>query len=133
MDLDGGTIHELSYTPGSQPPTSVAKVTPTSGAAPLTVSFDGTGSSDPQSETLSYAWNFGDGTTSTAVSGTHTYTAAGTYTADLDGDGHRGAHGLLVCGRQGSWSGQREDHQPEGERQEPDRDGTHEVPRRRPA
>ena len=83
VDMDGGAIHELSYTTGSVPPTAVAKVTPTSGPAPLAVSFDGTGSSDPQSQPLTYSWNFGDGTTSTAASGTHTYATAGTYSAKL--------------------------------------------------
>ncbi len=43
VDMDGGKIHQLSYVPGSQPPTAVAKVTPTSGPTPLTVSYDGTG------------------------------------------------------------------------------------------
>jgi glucose/arabinose dehydrogenase len=83
VDMDGGAIHELSYTTGSVPPSAVAQVTPTSGPAPLTVSYNGTGSSDPQGEPLTYAWNFGDGTTSTSASGTHTYTAPGTYTAQL--------------------------------------------------
>ena len=83
VDMDGGNIHGLSYVPGSQPPTAVAKVTPTSGPTPLTVSYDGTASTDPQSETLTYSWNFGDGTTSTAASGTHTYANPGSYTAKL--------------------------------------------------
>ena len=36
-----------STPPANQPPTAVATATPTTGAAPLTVNFDGTGSSDP--------------------------------------------------------------------------------------
>ncbi len=83
VDMDGGNIHRLSYVPGSQPPTAVAKVTPTSGPTPLTVSYDGTASSDPQAETLSYSWDFGDGTTSTSATGTHTYANPGSYTAKL--------------------------------------------------
>ncbi|HEX4433107.1 MAG TPA: PQQ-dependent sugar dehydrogenase [Frankiaceae bacterium] len=83
VDMDAGAIHRLSYTTGSVPPTAVAKVTPASGPAPLTVSFNSAGSSDPQGLALSYSWNFGDGTTSTSASGTHTYTAAGSYTAKL--------------------------------------------------
>ncbi len=81
--LDGGAIHQLSYTPGNAPPTAVAKVTPASGQAPLTVSFTGSGSTDPEKGALKFAWNFGDGTTSTAVSGTHVYVKAGTYTPTL--------------------------------------------------
>jgi PKD repeat protein len=47
------------------------------------VSFSGAGSSDPQGETLTYAWNFGDNGTGTGVSPTHTYTTPGTYTVSL--------------------------------------------------
>ncbi len=83
VDMDGGKIHELEYTPGSQPPTAVAKVTPTSGPTPLTVSFNGTSSSDPQGEALTYSWSFGDGTTSSSPTGTHTYSTPGNYTAKL--------------------------------------------------
>jgi PKD repeat protein len=52
----------------------------------LACSFDGTASSDPDlSDTLSYAWSFGDGTTDTSTGAivNHTYAAAGTYTAGL--------------------------------------------------
>ncbi len=48
---------------------------------PLT--FNGSGSSDPQGETLSYSWNFGDNTTGTGVAPTHTYTGAGTFKVTL--------------------------------------------------
>lgn len=54
------------------------------------VGFDATGSYDPDGSLVSYAWDFGDGTTSTDVSSLHTYDAAGTYTVTLtvtDDDG----------------------------------------------
>ena len=38
---------------------------------------------DPEGGALTYAWDFGDGTTSTAANPTHTYTTNGTYTATL--------------------------------------------------
>jgi PKD repeat protein len=47
------------------------------------VSFSGAGSSDPQGEALTYAWNFGDNGTGTGVTPTHIYAAAGTYTVTL--------------------------------------------------
>jgi PKD repeat protein len=66
------------------PPIAVATVNATSGTAPLTVTFSGTGSSDPDGDVLNYRWNFGDGTAeSTAPSPSHTYTGAGNYTATL--------------------------------------------------
>lgn len=64
-------------------PIASAAVTPSTGNAPLTVTFDGTGSIDPDGDAIDYSWDFGDGTTSTAKSGTHTYTSAGNYTVSL--------------------------------------------------
>jgi len=55
------------------------------------VSFDGTGSSDPNGDALTYAWNFGDGNTGTGAMPSHTYTAPGTYYVNLrvtDPDGN---------------------------------------------
>ncbi len=50
----------------------------------LTVQFDGSGSSTSDGSTInSYTWNFGDGTTATGVSVSHTYAAAGKYTVTL--------------------------------------------------
>jgi PKD repeat protein len=52
--------------------------------APLTVSFDATGSTDSQGYRITgYTWNFGDGTTGTGPAVTHTYTFPGTYTVTL--------------------------------------------------
>jgi PKD repeat protein len=67
-------------------PVAVATATPTSGTAPLTVQFSGTGSSDPDGTPLSYAWDLdGDGAfdDSTSVSPSFTYLSAGTVTATL--------------------------------------------------
>jgi PKD repeat protein len=87
VDFDSGTIRRISYTAANQPPTAIATATPTSGAPPLTVNFDGSQSSDPDpSDTLSYAWDLdGDGAydDSTAVRPTFTYTSSGTYIAGL--------------------------------------------------
>jgi PKD repeat protein len=47
------------------------------------VSFSGSGSTDPQGEALTYAWNFGDSTTAIGVSPSHTYATPGTYNVTL--------------------------------------------------
>ncbi len=82
-----GAIRELVYQ--SQTPTARASASPTSGAVPLQVNFDGTLSSDPDGDSLTYRWDFGDGATSSAAKPTHVYTQAGPVTARLTvDDGH---------------------------------------------
>jgi PKD repeat protein len=69
--------------PVNQPPVAVASGAPTNGPAPLAVSFSSAGSYDPEGAALSYAWTFGDGTTSTAANPSHTYQNPGSYSAQL--------------------------------------------------
>ncbi|MCW8129499.1 MAG: tandem-95 repeat protein [Planctomycetota bacterium] len=64
-------------------PLAAISAAPTSGVAPLTVSFSASGSSDPDGSIVSYAWDFGDGQTATGVTATHVYAASGTFTATL--------------------------------------------------
>src|SRR6185437_9917075 len=66
---------------GATPLSATAKGTPSTGNAPLTVSF--TGSATGGKAPYSYSWNFGDGSTSTAQNPSHTYNAACTCTATL--------------------------------------------------
>ncbi len=71
-------------------PVASFTATPTSGKAPLPVAFDGSASSDTDGTIVSYAWDFGDGTTSTGITTTHTYTIGGTFSPQLtvtDDDG----------------------------------------------
>jgi PKD repeat protein len=86
VDFGGGTIRRIEYVSTNRAPTAVAQATPTTGSAPLTVAFDGTESSDPDLDTLTYAWDLdGDGAfdDSTAAQPTFTYTSQGSYTATL--------------------------------------------------
>ncbi|MDX6673270.1 MAG: hypothetical protein QOH11_688, partial [Solirubrobacteraceae bacterium] len=87
-----GSVNEWVYTPGNGPPVPDASATPTSGPHPLVVKFTGSGSTDPDNDTLAYDWDFGDGSAhSTQADPSHTYAADGTYTARLrvnDGHGH---------------------------------------------
>jgi hypothetical protein len=91
-NFDGGEIRRISY--ANNPPNAVATANPTSGPAPLTVQFNGSGSSDPDGDALSYSWDLnGDGTygDSTAANPSFTYTAAGTFSVTLRVTDARGA------------------------------------------
>lgn len=61
------------------------------GAAPLEVRFDASASNDPDGNIVSYEWAFGDGSTGSGQTTTHTYGAAGSYTPNLTVTDNRGA------------------------------------------
>jgi glucose/arabinose dehydrogenase/PKD repeat protein len=85
-DFQGGASGAVRKIRFLGPPTAVAAATPTSGTAPLTVGFDGGGSSDPQGDPLTYAWDLdGDGAfdDATGVTASWTYQQPGTYTPAL--------------------------------------------------
>ncbi|WP_459800432.1 carbohydrate-binding protein [Herbidospora sp. RD11066] len=88
--LDYGTgnnnqaLYRIEYIgQANRNPIARASSDKTSGAAPLTVGFSSSGSSDPEGGSLSYSWNFGDGTSSTSANPSKTYSANGSYTATL--------------------------------------------------
>jgi PKD repeat protein len=77
----GDPLEDL-WIQGTTPLTAKATATPTTGNAPLGVSF--TGSATGGTAPYSYSWDFGDGSaTSTAQNPSHTYNSAGTFTATL--------------------------------------------------
>ena len=103
VDIGGGTIRRIKYTAGAnQPPVAVATANPTSGDIGMTVSFDGSGSSDPNGDPLTYAWDLdGDGgfDDSTAAKPTWTYNAAGSYRVSLrvsDGRGGTATDAITI-------------------------------------
>jgi PKD repeat protein len=90
--LNGGEVRRIAFVgSANRAPTASMSADPTSGPAPLAVSFDGRASTDPDGDPLSFTWNFGDGSAKATGSTTgHNY-AAGTYTATLTvRDGHGG-------------------------------------------
>lgn len=64
-------------------PTATMVATPSTGAAPLSVAFDGSQSSVVGGTIASWSWTFGDGTTATGPAVTKVYTTPGVYTATL--------------------------------------------------
>ena len=69
--------------PEDKPLIAVIECSPTSGSAPLVVSFDASDSYAPQYPIGLYEWNFGDGGMATGVAPTHTYLEPGNYTVTL--------------------------------------------------
>lgn len=68
----------------SQPPVAVLSAAPTSGVAPLQVSFSSAGSNDPDGSIARIEWIFGDGSAPVlAASSSHSYATPGNYTATL--------------------------------------------------
>ena len=101
-DFDGGTIRRIRYFASNQPPTAVAQATPTSGDAPLLVSFDARSSTDPEGGALTYAWDLdGDGQYDDSASATpsRTYTQGGVVTVGLrvaDPDGASDTDSIVI-------------------------------------
>ena len=67
----------------NQSPTASFTANPTSGVAPLEVSFNASNSSDSDGSIISYTWNFGDGSNGSGVTTSHIYENAGDYTVQL--------------------------------------------------
>ncbi len=63
--------------------TASIKASTTSGSSPLTVSFSATLSGGGTKDAYTYAWNFGDGSTSTTASPQHVFSTPKTYTVSL--------------------------------------------------
>jgi hypothetical protein len=79
---DSETIH-IAVTVTNQPPVANAGGT-YFGATNRPLQFSSAGTSDPDiGQTLSYAWDFGDGATATGPSPMHTYLAPGNFIATL--------------------------------------------------
>lgn len=66
---------------------------PYTGAAGAAIAFSSAGSTDSDGSIASYAWDFGDGGSSTLANPGHIYAAAGSYTATLTVTDNQGATG----------------------------------------
>ncbi len=90
--------------PGSNArPTASFVSSDTTGPAPLSVSFDASGSSDADGNVVAYGWDFGTGDTGTGVTTSHVYAQPGSYVARLtvtDDDGATASAtvGIVVTG-----------------------------------
>jgi glucose/arabinose dehydrogenase len=102
VDHAGGTIRRITYSSDNGAPSAVAQADQTDGSTPLTVHFDGTGSTDPNGDALSYEWDLdGDGVfdDSTDARPTFTYMQGGAVRVVLrvtDSHGASGTDSLVV-------------------------------------
>ncbi|MDI3421168.1 ThuA domain-containing protein [Streptomyces luteolus] len=78
-------LYRIDYAQGQRSPLAKAKASATNGPTPLKVDFSSEGTSDPDGDALTLAWDFdGDGTfDSTEANPSHTYTTKGDFTAQL--------------------------------------------------
>ena len=88
---DQGSTHTVSRSvetvdPANQLPTAAF----THDAEDLDVAFDATTSSDPDGTIVTWEWNFGDSSTGTGQTASHSYAAAGPYTVSLTVTDNRG-------------------------------------------
>lgn len=97
LSIFTGSVNRIAYVGGAnRAPTAVIRARPTAGDAPLRVYLSALASSDPDKDSLSYSWDFGDGTP--AASGpavSHIY-QAGQYTAKLSASDPLGASGTTI-------------------------------------
>lgn len=88
-DAMDSAVTSVSVDAANQPPDSGNQPPVANPAGPYVAGegeelvFDGTGSSDPDGDIASYAWDFGDSTTGSGANPTHTYATAGTYNVSL--------------------------------------------------
>ncbi|MFI5932339.1 PQQ-dependent sugar dehydrogenase [Actinoplanes sp. NPDC051494] len=78
-------LARIDYVRGNRSPIVAVQANPSSGAAPLTVTFTSTGTSDPDGDTLRYAWDFNnDGVIdSRQANAVYTYAQNGNYRPTL--------------------------------------------------
>lgn len=69
--------------PKNKAPVAGLVITPSSGAAPLSITASGSTSTDADGTIASYAWDFGDGGSATGVQAQHSYANPGEYTVTL--------------------------------------------------
>jgi glucose/arabinose dehydrogenase len=71
------------YWDSTQSLSAVVTATPSPASVGQTVTFDGSGSRDPNGTIVSYTWDFGDSRTGSGAIATHSYAVAGAYNVSL--------------------------------------------------
>ena len=77
--------------PLNRPPVAQISYSPVNASVPVTLTFDGTGSSDPDGSITAYAWQVSDGRTATGSTAAFNFSTAGTYQVTLQVTDNGGA------------------------------------------
>lgn len=80
--VSGGWCVDIMELETNSPPVANAGG-PYEGVQSSPITFDATGSTDPDNNIATYAWDFGDGTAGSGATVQHTYANGGTYTVTL--------------------------------------------------
>lgn len=106
----GGYLYATKLKGNKAPVAGSVAVSPTSGLVGSTsISFSAAAASDPDGDSLTFDWNFGDQQHGTGASPTHVYNSTGTFTVMLtvsDGKDTASATGTVVIqSLTGTWKG----------------------------
>ena len=89
-------VYSIRYQ-NNAPPVAAFDAQPSTGRAPLVVTFDAEASQDPDGDTLSYLWDFGDGSaSSSAVQTRHRYEQEGVFRAMLTVTDNQGERSTVI-------------------------------------
>jgi len=88
---DGSSGYSVITSSPIVAPIAAFTALPTTGTAPLAVTFTDASTNTP----TSWAWDFGDGSTATTQNATHMYTTAGTFTVNLTVTNAAGSNSLV--------------------------------------
>ncbi|WCH90601.1 PQQ-dependent sugar dehydrogenase [Streptomyces moderatus] len=91
-------LYRIEYAKDGLTPIAEVSADRTDGQGPLKVSFTGK-ATDGDSQDLTYAWDFGDGTKGEGLNPSHTYEKNGTYQVTFtakDADGHVGSANMRI-------------------------------------
>jgi PKD repeat protein len=100
VDANGNQQNPFQNDSGSGGSQAVAncQVSPTNVSLGQAANFDGSNSQgSPGSSVVTWAWDFGDGMQAMGPQASHTYAAAGTYTASLTVTDSLGIQGVTQC------------------------------------
>jgi hypothetical protein len=106
---NGVALVSPTYVSDARVPNACFTATPTSGTAPLNVTFDASCTTDPDGHAMtSYQWDFGDGSIAMGKTVSYTYSTSGNYIAYLTVTDPHGAQSttyqyITVAPCQNSW------------------------------